>query len=69
MSRGQMASMANLWESTVLPLLEASSPKTVIEIGANEGNQTRLIAAWASPHDSMLDVIDPKPAFDARDYE
>lgn len=64
-----MASMANLWDSTVLPLLEARSPKTVIEIGANEGNQTRLIAAWASAHGAILHAIDPKPAFDPDEYE
>jgi hypothetical protein len=57
--------MAKLWDSTVLPLLEARSPQTVIEIGANQGNQTRLIAAWASRHRAVLHVVDPKPAFDA----
>jgi hypothetical protein len=64
-----MASMANLWGSVVLPLLEARSPGTVIEIGANEGNQTRLIAAWAKAHDAVLHVIDPRPAFDRDAYE
>jgi hypothetical protein len=64
-----MASMAQLWDSTVLPLLEAHSPKTVIEIGANQGSQTRLIAAWASEHRAVLHVVDPMPAFDTDAYE
>jgi hypothetical protein len=64
-----MASMSKLWDSIVLPLLEARSPKTVIEIGANEGNQTRLIASWASGHGALLHVVDPKPAFEPDAYE
>jgi hypothetical protein len=55
-------------DSAVLPLLQARSPKTVIEVGARDGGHTRLIAAWAAEHGATLHVIDPKPNFDIDAY-
>jgi hypothetical protein len=52
------------WEPALYPLLDARSPKTVIEVGAWEGEDTRLLATWAAEHDAMIHVIDPLPRFD-----
>jgi hypothetical protein len=56
------------WDSAVLPLLQARSPKTIIEVGAAQGKNTRLVASWAAEHDAVLHVIDPKPKFDVEAY-
>lgn len=60
--------MFQFWESTLQPLLEARAPKRVVEIGAWEGANTKLLADWAKAHDAMLHVIDPKPRFDTDEY-
>jgi len=56
------------WDSAVRPLLEARSPKTIVEVGAAKGENTRLLAAWAAEHDALVHVVDPKPKFDADAY-
>jgi len=56
------------WESAVQPLLQARSPKTIVEVGAADGANTRLIASWAAEHEALLHVVDPKPRFDVDAY-
>jgi Methyltransferase domain len=58
------AGVFQYWDSALLPLLEARLPKTVIEVGAWEGGDTRLLATWAAEHGAMVHVIDPLPRFD-----
>lgn len=60
--------MVRFWDSAVLPLLEARSPKSVIEIGSRDGGHTRLIAQWAAAHGAGLHVVDPQPNFDVDAY-
>jgi methyltransferase family protein len=60
--------LVRFWESAVLPLLEARSPKSVIEIGSRDGGHTRRIAQWAAAHGAILHVIDPQPNFDVDAY-
>lgn len=60
--------MVRYWDSAVLPLLEARSPESVIEIGSRDGGHTRLIAQWAAGHGARLHVIDPQPDFDVDAY-
>lgn len=67
-SRYDPAPVVRFWDSAVLPLLEARSPKSVIEIGSRDGGHTRLIAQWAAGHGASLHVIDPQPNFDVDAY-
>jgi len=60
--------MFKFWDSAVLPLLQARSPKTVVEIGAARGNHTRLVASWAAEQGAIVHVVDPEPAFDTDAY-
>jgi hypothetical protein len=56
------------WDSALFPLLDARQPKSVIEVGAWEGGDTRLLAAWAVEHEAMIHVIDPLPRFDTEAF-
>jgi hypothetical protein len=67
-SRYDAAPVVRFWDSAVQPLLEARSPKTVIEIGSRDGGHTRLIAQWAAAHEAILHVVDPQPNFDVDAY-
>lgn len=56
--------MFRFWESFTRPLLDAAEPAVIVEVGAFEGAQTRLLAEWAGG-DVTVHSIDPDPAFDA----
>jgi len=45
----------------ILPLLDALSPKVIVEVGVEVGAVTRPLLAWAQEHDALLHCIDPDP--------
>jgi len=60
--------MFPLWEIALAPILEAASPRRVLEIGALRGDTTRLLLE-ALGGESELHVIDPEPKFDTDEVE
>jgi len=54
------------WEPVVRPVLEAASPRVVVEVGARVGQTTERLLDLASERDFELHVIDPAtgPGFD-----
>jgi len=48
------------WPSVVKPILEAVDARRVIEIGADKGRHSRLLAAWAKAAGSQIDIVDPE---------
>jgi hypothetical protein len=61
--------MWQFWDSAIQPLLSASRPVTVVEIGAAEGHNTRRLAEWCASNGAVLHSIDPKAAFDVEPLE
>jgi hypothetical protein len=53
-------SLANLAE-LLLPLLDAVEARSVVEIGAYEGDLTRELLGWAAGADARVLAIEPKP--------
>jgi hypothetical protein len=56
------------WDFTLVPfapliaqLLDAVDPEVVIEVGADEGDFTRELLAWASDHRAEVIAVDPEP--------
>jgi len=45
----------------ILPLLDALSPKVIVEVGVEVGAVSRPLLAWAHEHDALLHCIDPDP--------
>ena len=50
------------WDAVVKPLLEAASPRVVVEIGVFRGANTEQLLALAGERDFVLHSIDPEPA-------
>lgn len=57
--------MYRFWETLVRPLLDARQPRTVLEIGSFEGENTALLLTYCQDHGATLHAIDPLPRFDA----
>lgn len=61
--------MFEFWEAVIKPLLSVAKPKTLVEVGAEEGGHTQQLAKWASERRATLHVIDPVPRFDVEVFE
>ena len=59
--------MYRFWKSLTLPLLEAFKPNLVVEIGAKDGSNTKLLWNFCREQSSVLHVIDPAPSFSKED--
>ena len=62
--RGGGGLMHPFWEQVIRPLLDASRPDTVVEIGAERGYTTMRLLGWAAPAGAIVHSIDPTPRFD-----
>ncbi len=52
------------WQPVVEPLLEALRPAHIVEIGCDEGRNSRHLIRWSRTHRARLDLIDPAPSCD-----
>lgn len=52
------------WETILEPLLILLHPQTIVEIGSEYGDTTRLLLAFCCRHNATLHSIDPAPKFD-----
>jgi Methyltransferase domain len=59
----------NFWDVAIRSVLSAIRPKTVVEIGAEEGVHTIRLVQWAAENRAVLHCIDPKPRFDVAALE
>ena len=59
--------IAAFWERAVLPLLDAASPRVIVEIGTLRGETTELLCALTAKTQGVVHSIDPSPGpeFDA----
>jgi len=53
--------MHMFWVRFILPLIMATMPRRIIEIGAEFGWNTERILAYCREHGAHLDVVDPMP--------
>jgi cephalosporin hydroxylase/glycosyltransferase involved in cell wall biosynthesis len=60
--------MFPFWEVAIAPVLEATHPRRVIEIGALRGETTKFMLEQLG-NDAELHVIDPLPEFDPAEHE
>jgi hypothetical protein len=57
---GWSTSLANVAE-VMVPCIELAEARSVIEIGAYNGDLTRLLADWAARSDARVVAVDPAP--------
>jgi hypothetical protein len=46
----------------ILPLLDALTPRVIVEVGAGQGALTGPLLGWVAEHGAILYAIDPHPA-------
>jgi hypothetical protein len=57
------------WDTITEPVLEALQPKTLVEIGSDQGFNTRKLLGFCQQHDTKLHVIDPLPKYDVAAWQ
>lgn len=67
-SAGYRLTVYPIWDAVVAPLIEATAPSRIVEIGALRGDTTVRPLASLGP-DVELHVIDPAPQFDPSVHE
>ncbi len=61
--------MRRFWKTVTEPLLEATSPKVLVEIGSDGGLQTRELLGYCRQNAATLHVIDPLPKYDVDEWQ
>lgn len=61
--------MNRFWDSIINPIFNLINPKTIVEIGADSGINTRNILNYCVFNDSKLISIDPSPKFEVNRFK
>jgi hypothetical protein len=61
--------MKRFWDTIIEPILEATRPKSIVEIGSDEGLNTRNLLAFCESTDAVLHVVDPVPKYDVSEWQ
>jgi hypothetical protein len=56
------------WQSVIEPVLAALEPRVVVEIGSDEGRNTKNLIRFCETHGAKLHVIDPRPRYDVGEW-
>jgi Methyltransferase domain len=57
------------WEIITEPVLMAIKPRSIVEIGSEEGISTRKLLTYCERHGAVLHAIDPEPRFDVAAWQ
>lgn len=57
------------WDTVIAPALAAVQPRTIVEIGSEQGRTTRKLLDYCLAQDARLHAIDPRPRFDVAAWE
>ncbi|MBI3336589.1 class I SAM-dependent methyltransferase [Candidatus Peregrinibacteria bacterium] len=60
---------STLWHSVLFPILDALQPKTIVEIGSDQGHLTRRLLSFCQKRSGALHVIDPDPKYNPLDWQ
>ena len=61
--------MKRFWDALIGPILEAAWPKSIVEIGSDEGLNTRNLLTYAERTGALVHVIDPVPKYDVAEWQ
>lgn len=61
--------MHRFWKLALEPLVAATAPRRILEIGAEKGDNTGRLLAWAADHDAVVISVDPSPQFDVEEWQ
>ena len=57
------------WDVITEPLLTLLQPRTIVEIGSEQGKSTHRLLAFCQVHDAVLHAIDPFPKLDVAAWQ
>ncbi len=60
--------MHRFFKPAIRPLLEATKPSLVVEIGSDWGHGTELLATWCHANGAALHIVDPLPKYDVDEW-
>ena len=58
-----------LWKNVVEPVLEATRPAVILEIGASDGRNTEHLLEYCRENGGVCHTIDPVPGFDVAEWQ
>jgi hypothetical protein len=61
--------MNKFWKSIIAPLFEIVKPSIILEIGINDGRNTKNILEYCKNNDAKVIAIDPAPKIDVAAWE
>lgn len=61
--------MYYFWDTVIQPVLEIIQPKTIVEIGSDQGHNTENLLEYCQQQNAKLHVIDPWPKYEISDWE
>ena len=62
--------MDAFWEMITEPVLLAIGPRSIVEIGSEEGiSTTRKLLTYCERHGAVLHAIEPEPRFDVASWQ
>src|SRR5215207_9498000 len=61
--------MQRFWETVIGPVFDAVQPKTIVEIGSDQGGNTANLLEFCRQTGATLHVIDPAPKYDFSEWQ
>lgn len=61
--------MHRFWNSIIEPIFSILKPRIVVEIGSDQGDNTRKLLQYCQKHNGTLHSIDPLPRFDVTKWK
>jgi hypothetical protein len=61
--------MKRFWDTVIGPVLRATGPKSIVEVGSDKGENTANILGFCEETDAVLHVVDPVPKYDVAEWE
>jgi GT2 family glycosyltransferase len=64
-----MFEMNRFWDNLILPIIERVNAKYIVEIGSDNGINTRNILEYCKNNDAHMTAVDPFPKFDINKFK
>ena len=64
-----MFEMNRFWDNLILPIIERVNAKYIVEIGSDNGINTRNILEYCKNNDAHMTAVDPFPKFDIKKFK
>jgi len=61
--------MKRFWDTVIEPILEVTRPESIVEIGSDEGLNTRNLLDFCERTNAVLHVVDPLPKYDVSEWQ